>query len=170
VEEPVKAMPVIRVDRTKTLAEEPTTGHNRRHPDIKPLIWCDPGDEVILETRDAFDGQMGPDVSLDVVAAANLDRLHPLTGPVYINGAEPGDLLDIEILDIESDRYGYTVQVPGFGFLRDQFPEPFKVSWEISDGWATSADLPGIRVPGRALHGYDWPFPGPRSAGGNHCT
>jgi formamidase len=153
VEEPVKAMPVIRVDRTKTLAEEPTTGHNRRHPDIKPLIWCDPGDEVILETRDAFDGQMGPDVSLDVVAAANLDRLHPLTGPVYINGAEPGDLLDIEILDIESDRYGYTVQVPGFGFLRDQFPEPFKVSWEISDGWATSADLPGIRVPGAPFMG-----------------
>jgi formamidase len=153
VEEPVKAMPVIRIDRTKTLAEEPTTGHNRWHPDIKPLIWCDPGDEVILETRDAFDGQMGPDVSLDVVAAANLDRLHPLTGPVYINGAEPGDLLDIEILDIESDRYGYTVQVPGFGFLRDQFPEPFKVSWEISDGWATSADLPGIRVPGAPFMG-----------------
>ena len=149
----MKTMPVVRIDRTKTLAEEPDTGHNRWHPDIPPVIWCDPGDEVILETRDAFDGQMSPGVSLDVVGAANLDRLHPLTGPVFINGAEPGDLLDIEILDIESDRYGYTVQVPGFGFLRDQFPEPFKVSWTIGDGWATSPDLPGIRIPGAPFMG-----------------
>jgi formamidase len=149
----MKTMPVIRIDRTKTLAEEPGTGHNRWHPDIPPLVWCDPGDVVILETRDAFDGQMGRHPSLDAVATANLDRLHPLTGPVYINGAEPGDLLDIEILDIESDTYGYTVQIPGFGFLRDQFPDPFKVSWNILDGWATSDDLPGVRIPGAPFMG-----------------
>ena len=52
----------IRVDRSKTLLEEPGTGHNRWHPDIPPVIRCDPGDEVVLETRDAFDGQMGPGV------------------------------------------------------------------------------------------------------------
>jgi formamidase len=138
----------IRIDRTKTLGQDAATGHNRWHPDIPPVIWCDPGDEVILETRDAFDGQFPRAVSLEVVAAPNLDKLHPLTGPVYINGAEPRDLLDIEILDIEPDRYGYTTQVPGFGFLRDVFPEPFKVDWDIADGWATSADLPGVRIPG----------------------
>src|SRR5579859_1184348 len=93
----------VRIDRTKTLGADPGTGHNRWHPDIPPLIRCDPGEEVILETRDAFDGQFGPDAGLDVVAAPNLDLLHPLTGPVYVNGAEPGDLLDIEILDIEPD-------------------------------------------------------------------
>jgi formamidase len=149
----MKTMPEIRIDRSKTLAEDPDTGHNRWHPDIPPAIRCDPGDEVILETRDAFDGQMSPDASLDVVAAANLDRLHPLTGPVYIEGAEPGDLLDIEILDIEPGDYGYTVQVPGFGYLRDQFPEPFKVSWDLADGWATSDDLPGVRIPGAPFMG-----------------
>jgi formamidase len=143
----------VRIDRSKTLAEDAATGHNRWHPDIPPVIWCDPGEEVILETRDAFDGQFPRDVSLDVVRAPNLDKLHPLTGPVYINGAEPGDLLDIEILDIEPDGYGYTTQVPGFGFLRDVFPEPFKVSWDIADGWATSADLPGVRIPGGAFMG-----------------
>jgi formamidase len=146
-------MPAIRIDRNKTLGEEPGTGHNRWHPDILPKIWCDPGDEVILETRDAFDGQMGRDVSLADVAGVNLDVLHPLTGPVYINGAEPGDLLDIEIVDIEPDSYGYTSQVPGFGFLRDEFPDPFKVSWDIADGWATSADLPGVRIPGAPFMG-----------------
>jgi formamidase len=143
----------IRIDRSKSLAQDAATGHNRWHPDIPPVIWCDPGDEVILETRDAFDGQFPRDVSLEIVAAPNLDTLHPLTGPVYINGADPGDLLDIEILDIEPDRYGYTTQVPGFGFLRDVFPEPFKVDWDIADGWATSADLPGVRIPGAPFMG-----------------
>ena len=49
----------IRIDRSKTLLEEPGTGHNRWHPDIEPLVRCEAGDEVVLETRDAFDGQMG---------------------------------------------------------------------------------------------------------------
>src|SRR3954466_1769398 len=106
----------VRIDRSKSLIEEPTTGHNRWHPDIAPLIRCEPGEEVILETRDAFDGQMGPGISLRDVAGVDLDRLHPLTGPVYVEGAEPGDLLDIEIIEIEPAAYGYTAQVPGFGF------------------------------------------------------
>jgi formamidase len=143
----------IRIDRGKTLAEEPGTGHNRWHPDIAPVIRCEAGDEVVLETRDAFDGQMGPDATLDAVAAPNLDVVHPLTGPVYVEGAGPGDLLEVEILDVEPDRYGYTVQVPGFGFLRDAFPGPFKVSWDIAGGWATSADLPGVRIPGSPFMG-----------------
>ena len=143
----------IRIDRSKTLAEEPGTGHNRWHPDVPPVVRCEPGDEVVLETRDAFDGQMTPDASLDTVAAPNLDVVHPLTGPVYVAGAEPGDLLEVEITEIEPDAYGYTVQVPGFGFLRDDFPEPFKVNWDMADGWATSADLPGVRIPGSPFMG-----------------
>jgi len=143
----------IRIDQSKTLLEEPNTGHNRWHPDIPPVLRCEPGDEVVLETRDAFDGQMGPDATLQTVAAPNLDVVHPLTGPVFVEGAEPGDLLEVEILDVEPDRYGYTVQVPGFGFLRDVFPDPFKVSWDIADGWATSPDLPGVRVPGSPFMG-----------------
>ena len=143
----------IRIDRSKTLAEEPGTGHNRWHPDIPPALRCQPGDEVILDTRDAFDGQLTPDASAEAVAAANLDVVHPLTGPVYVEGAEPGDLLEVEILDIEPDSYGYTVQVPGFGFLRDVFPDPFKVNWDIAHGWATSPDLPGVRIPGSPFMG-----------------
>jgi formamidase len=143
----------IRIDWNKTLLEEPSTGHNRWHPDIPPVVRCEPGDEVVLETRDAFDGQMGPDATLQTVAAPNLDVVHPLTGPVYVEGAEPGDLLEVEILHVEPDKYGYTVQVPGFGFLRDVFAEPFKVSWDIADGWATSPDLPGVRIPGSPFMG-----------------
>ena len=151
----------IRIDRAKTLPEEPETGHNRWHPDIPPVVRCEPGDEVVLETRDAFDGQMAPDATLDVVGAPNLDVVHPLTGPVYVEGAEPGDLLEVEIVDVEPDSYGYTVQVPGFGFLRDVFPDPFKVNWEIADGWATSPDLPGVRIPGSPFMGTIGLTPGP---------
>jgi formamidase len=143
----------IRIDRSKTLLEEPATGHNRWHPDIAPVVRCQPGDEVVMETRDALDGQAGPGVTADALAAPNLDVVHPLTGPVYVEGAEPGDLLAVEILGIEPDRYGFTVQIPGFGFLRDEFPEPFKVDWDIADGWATSADLPGVRIPGSPFMG-----------------
>ena len=96
----------VRVDYSKTLAEEPETGHNRWHPDIPPAVTCDSGEEVVLETRDAFDGQMGPQATLETVAGPNLNVVHPLTGPVYVNGAEPGDLLEVEILEVEPDRYG----------------------------------------------------------------
>jgi len=143
----------IRIDRSKTLTEEPGTGHNRWHPDIPPVVRCGPGDEVVLETRDALDGQLGPAAGLDAVAAADLDVVHPLTGPVYVEGAEPGDLLAVEIVDVEPDTYGFTVQIPGFGFLRDVFPEPYKVNWDIAGDWATSAELPGVRIPGSPFMG-----------------
>lgn len=143
----------VRIDRSKTLLEEPATGHNRWHPDIPPIVGCEPGDEVVLETRDAFDGQMGPHATLETVAAPNLDVVHPLTGPVYVDGAQPGDLLEVEILEVIPDSYGYTVQVPGFGFLRDVFPEPFMVRWAMADGWATSDELPGVRIPGAPFMG-----------------
>ena len=143
----------VRVDYAKTLTEEPETGHNRWHPDIPPVATCEPGDEVVLQTRDAFDGQMGPQATLETVAGPNLNVVHPLTGPVYVNGAEPGDLLEVEILEVEPDRYGYTVQVPGFGFLRDVFPDPYMARWRIEGGWATSDDLPGLRIPGSPFMG-----------------
>ena len=71
----------VRVDRSKTLVEEPATGHNRWHPDIAPIVRCEPGDEVVLETRDAFDGQMGPQATLDTVAAPNLGGPAQRTDP-----------------------------------------------------------------------------------------
>jgi formamidase len=143
----------VRVDFSKTLAEEPETGHNRWHPDIPPLVRCDPGDEVILQTRDALEGQIGRDATAETVGACNLNVVHPLTGPVYVNGAERGDLLEVEILEVEPHSFGFTVNVPGFGFLRDEFPDPYIAKWAIADGWATSEDLPGVRIPGHPFMG-----------------
>jgi formamidase len=143
----------IRIDRSRPLTQEPETGHNRWHPGIAPRVRCAPGDEVVLETRDALDGQITADASVDDVASCNLNVVHPLTGPVHVEGAEPGDLLVVDVVDVEPPSFGFTVQIPGFGFLRDEFPDPHLVRWEIADGSATSEDLPGVRIPGSPFLG-----------------
>ena len=143
----------VSIDRSKSLAEEPETGHNRWHPAIPPIVRADPGDRVILDTRDALDGQITPQTTSADLSGISLDVVHPLTGPVYVNGAEEGDLLEVRIVDVEPARFGFTAQIPGFGFLRDVFPEPFLVKWDIADGYATSADLPGVRIPGASFAG-----------------
>lgn len=137
----------LRVDWSMPLADEPDTGHNRWHPDISPVVRCEPGDEVVMDTRDALDGQIDRDARLDDVANADLGVVHPLTGPIFVEGAEPGDLLVVDVVDVTPPDFGFTVQIPGFGFLRDDFPEPHMVRWDLADGYATSDDLPGIRIP-----------------------
>jgi formamidase len=144
---------IIRIDRRKPLRDEPQTGHNRWHPDIPPALRVEPGDTVTLETRDAFDGAIRPETTAADLQQADLNVVHPLTGPVFINGAEPGDLLEIHILDITPQPFAFTTIVPGFGFLRDFFPKPFLIKWAIADGFATSPDLPDVRIPGGPFMG-----------------
>lgn len=143
----------LAIDRTKTLAEEPASGHNRWHPDIPPLAEVEPGQVVGLETRDAFDGFVTPATTGEDLRNANLGVVHPLTGPVYVKGAEPGDVLEVMLVAVDPQPFGFTVQVPGFGFLRDVFTEPYIVRWTIADGFATSDDLPGVRIPGAPFMG-----------------
>ena len=143
----------IRIDRGLPLSGEPHTGHNRWHPDIAPAVRCQPGDEVVLETRDTFDGHFDRSSTGKDVETADFGLVHPLTGPVHVAGAEPGDLLVAEILEVVPEPFGFTAQVPGFGFLRQDFPEPNLVRWELADGWATSDDLPGVRIAGAPFMG-----------------
>ena len=143
----------IAIDRAKTLTEEPGKGHNRWHPDIPPLVRLNPGEVIGLETRDGVDGQVKPTSTVAEVGRVNLQVVHPLTGPIYVNGAEPGDLLEVKIVEIEPQPFGFTAQLPGFGFLRDIFTEPYLVRWEIAQGFATSPDLPGVRIPGAPFMG-----------------
>jgi formamidase len=144
---PEGVMRSITVDRQKRLAAEPEKGHNRWHEAIAPVVEAAPGEEVEIETRDAFDGQITPATTAADLLHCDLNLVHPLTGPVYVKGAQPGDLLEVEIRDMQPAPFGYTVQVPGFGFLRDAFPDPYIAKWTIGDGFATSADLPDVRIP-----------------------
>ncbi len=139
----------VTIDPWMTLAEQPGVGHNRWHEDIPPVVEVDPGDRVVIDTMDAFDGQIAPDWTSQQVAGLDLGPVHPLTGPVFVKGAQPGDLLEMKLLDIEADpfgNYGYTAEVPGFGFLRDRFLDPYIVHWHLVDGYAESEQLPGVRI------------------------
>jgi formamidase len=148
-----KRMPrehVVSIDPSKPLGEEPGTGHNRWHEAIEPVVEVNPGDTVVYETRDAFDGQLNGKSTAEDVGNLDLSVVHPLTGPVFVRGAEPGDLLEVELVAIEADpweQWGYTVEVPGFGFLRDEFPDPYIVHWRLhGNEYAESEQLPGVRI------------------------
>lgn len=142
----------LRLDKNRRLATQPGKAHNRWHPAIPPALRIDSGEEAVLDTLDALDCQIGPG---GVADAANwdLNAAHPLTGPVWINGAEPGDLLEVEIVDIAAGNSGWTAQLPGFGFLRDLFPEPHLVRWRLGRGYAESSDLPRVRIPEASFAG-----------------
>ena len=146
-------MHAIRIDRNKPLAAEPHCGHNRYHPDITPVAEVGEGEEIALETRDALDGQIKPGMSAAELASVAAGVVHPLTGPVFVKGAQSGDMLEIEFTDIIAQPTAFSAIMPGLGFLRDVFADPFLVHWQIRDGWATSAQIPGVRVPGAPFMG-----------------
>ena len=146
-------MKVVEIDRSKTLSQQPRTGHNRWHPDIPAIVEVDPGEEVVLQTRDALDGQFSMTTTEADFAKLNPGLIHPLTGPVMIKGAKPGDLLEIEFIDIRPERFAFTCIVPGLGFLSDMFPKPFIVKWKLEDNYATSEQLPNVRIPGASFMG-----------------
>src|SRR5262245_19860088 len=140
-------MKIVKIDRAKMLRDDPHTGHNRWYPDVDPVIDVGSGEEVALETRDTSDGQIRYEMSLDRLGGYDPKVVHPLTGPVYVSGAEPGDLLEVEYLDIVPERYGFTRFRPNIGFLRDLFPHEFLVHWDLSGDCATSVQVPGVRIP-----------------------
>jgi len=146
-------MHALRIDRKKPLAAEPHTGHNRYHPDIAPALEVAEGEEIALETRDALDGQIGPDATVADLATVDANLVHPLTGPVLVKGAEPGDMIEVEFLDIVPQATAFSAIVPGLGFLRDIVTTPFVVNWKIRDGWATADEIPGVRIPGAPFMG-----------------
>jgi formamidase len=133
---------------------------NRYHPNIKPAVTVKQDELFVLETRDALDSDLTFTSTAQDVAAVNLNLVHPLTGPVYFEGAKRGDALAVTIIDIVPDDFGYTTIVPGFGFLRDVFRDPYIVHWSLNRFEAVSKDLPGISVPMNAFMGTVGVLPG----------
>src|ERR1044072_7885687 len=138
----------IQIDPALPLGRQADKGHNRWHPDIAPAIRIASGSSVEMETIDGLDGQIRASTTAADLASIEMGRVHPLTGPVYVDGAEPGDLLAVKIEAITTADRGFTCILPNFGFLRDLFPKPFVVHWEMADGFARSKELPGVKIPG----------------------
>ena len=143
----------IEMDYSKRCWEEQEKVHNRWHPDIPPALEVEPEEEVYLQTRDALDGQITPESTLADVPGIDGGVVHPMTGPVYVKGAKPGDLLEIEIIDIVPGTFGFTGILPHFGFLSDLFTDPFLVKWSMDGKHAVSEQLPGVRIPEASFMG-----------------
>jgi acetamidase/formamidase len=143
---------------------------------LEPVLEVDSGATVELETKDASGGQLGASSTSDDVATLDLTRVNPVSGPVYVRGAQPGDTLAVEILEFKPKDWGWTAIIPGFGLLADEFPQPWL---NISDvdakngrvQFADGVTLPYAPFPGTI--GLAPPEPGqhsvvpPRKWGGN---
>ena len=140
------------MDRSRPLHEGAAGGHNRWHPDLAPVASVEPGEVVTFEVRDSRDRQIGRESThadlLDTPSIA-----HPLSGPLEVRGAEPGQVLELEVLSYETDGFGWTAIWPGSGFLGDLFDRPFLARWEIAADRARSDELPGVTVPARVHAG-----------------
>jgi formamidase len=154
-------MKSVTIDRQRPLREEPTTGHNRWHPAIPPIVEVEEGEELSLETREATDGYLNARSTETDLATLQAGAIHPLTGPVLVKGPQPGDLLEVEFVDIVPQRWAFTAIMPGLGFLRDIMTTPFLVHRDIADGWATSRQLPGVRIPAAPFMGVSGVAPPP---------
>ncbi len=151
---------IVEVTKTGDHCKDDKNCFNRYHPKIKPAAKASEGDIIVLHTRDALDSNYSFDAVAEDVPAFNLGEVHPMTGPVHINGAKRGDALEVELVDIVPDEYGYTVIVPGFGFLRDLFPDPYIVNWKLTRIGAVSDGMPGVTVPYEAFPGSIGVLPG----------
>lgn len=144
---------LIKID----LSQSPYTNeqvHNRWHPDIPMACWVKPGDDFILETYDWTGGYIQNNDSAEDVRDIDLSTVHFLSGPVGVHGAEPGDLLIVDILDIgaKSDSLwgfnGFFSKNNGGGFLTNQFPHAQKSIWDIQGMFTKSRHVPGVNYAG----------------------
>ena len=133
---------------------------NRYHPTIPAVDRASAGDFIVFETRDALDSDLDLESTAEDLSALDLSLVHPMTGPVFIEGAGRGDVIAVTLVDIEPDQYGYTLIVPGFGFLRDLFPDPFIVNWRTSRLKAVSDQMPGVAIPFQGFMGSVGVLPG----------
>ncbi len=100
----------------------------------QPVLSIDSGDTVVVWTRDVSDNQIKPDSDTSVIDGLDWDRVYPLSGPIAIDGAQPGDTLAIEILDIHTQGWGWTAILPGLGLLPEDFPNAYLRVFDLSHG------------------------------------
>jgi acetamidase/formamidase len=110
-------------------------------------LHIDPGDTVTFECREAVDGQVTPDSEHEALATLDFGRVHPLTGPVYVKGAEAGDVLEVEILELKHKGWGWNGHLPGFGLLGEDFDYPYVQHWRLEGETCYFRDDDRVQVP-----------------------
>src|SRR4051812_28283458 len=120
---------------------------------IPPALEVEDGAEVHLQLRDASDEQIGRGSDASAIARLDFEHVNPVSGPVFVKGAQPGDVLAVELLELRSLDWGWTAIIPGFGLLADEFPDPWLRISPVDQAGGSVAFAPGISLPFA-------PFPG----------
>jgi amidase len=118
-------------------------------PDMEPVLEVEPGATVRFETRDCFDGQIRSEA--DLVTEIDFQRVNAATGPVAVKGAEPGDSLIVEILEVNPIEWGVATLIPGYGQLIDQVQAPLTRVFKVEDGIVEMNER--VRFPARPMVG-----------------
>ena len=153
---------IFPLDSTKKFEDQEKLGHNRWHPEIPPVATVKAGDVFRVDCREWFDGAIKNDDSAQDILDAPLLTVHKLSGPFAVEGAKPGDLLIVDILDVgpipqedsgplAGQGWGYTgifSKNNGGGFLTDQFPDAYKAIWDFTGQVATSRHVPEVSFEG----------------------
>ena len=150
------------LDSSKKFEDQEKVGHNRWHPEIPPVATVKPGGSFRVHCREWFDGAIVNDDSAEDILNAPLLTVHKLSGPFAVEGAKPGDLLIVDILDVgpipqedsgplAGQGWGYTgifSRNNGGGFLTEQFPDAYKAIWDFTGQTASSRHIPGVSFAG----------------------
>ena len=142
----------------KPCAEDPQC-FNRLHPAIPMVARAKPGQTIVLRTRNAFNIDLSKHAAGDA-QAIEFGSVHPLTGPVHIEGAKAGDTLAVTLAEIEPGDHGITLMSP-FGFAAEYVTERQELMWRLRDGKARSDALPGVVIPDASFPGVITTLPGP---------
>jgi acetamidase/formamidase len=108
------------------------TIHQQHHGwdnSLAPAARIAPGESLEFDVSDASGGQLGETSTLDAVARLDFAKINPVAGPVFIEGAQPGDVLKITLLSFVPSGWGWTANIPGFGLLAEEFKEPALHLW-----------------------------------------
>jgi acetamidase/formamidase len=121
--------------------------HARFSSEIPPVLTVPSGAVVEVFTKEATDGQLNVNSTAEDLGTISFDPIHPLTGPVYVEGAQPGDVLAVTLHELEVGDWGWTGVFPGFGFLPEDFPDPYLKTYAIEPGATEVVFNEGIRIP-----------------------
>jgi acetamidase/formamidase len=116
-------------------------------PAIAPIASIGSGDVVEFDCLDASNGQLNADSTNDTLAQLDFDRVDQVNGPIEVEGAEPGDTLQVDLLDFRTADWGWTASIPGFGLLADDFPDAHLKITSLEPGADGVEFWPGIRIP-----------------------
>jgi acetamidase/formamidase len=124
-----------------SLSAEPT--HSRWNRALEPRLHIAPGDTVHLECLDSSGDQVHPEMSVAEFLKIDRGLIHALTGPIFVDGAEPGDVLQIDVLEVAHKGWGWSSVIAGLGFLKERFSEPYLFHWQL-DGPISRSLAPAV--------------------------